>query len=422
MRRRAMSVTVHAALIILALALSTAACRPGEQRAAEADTGPLIADSSGVRIVSDTAPAWGDRAPWTVAAEPTLDIGAPDFPFQGVGTLRRLGDGRLLVVNGVTQTINYFDRGGKLVRTVGGRGTEEGQFHGLGWVGLAPGDTVVAYDFIARKLVLFDSKGTFARAADLRPADPEVAAEPVASYPDGSVLFRLMKRRGPLQVEPGTVVRDSATYMRFDLTGSPVVLIGEFPQGEYFGVRVRSGEPVVPFPLPYGLVTMAATRGDTTLVGTGASFEIASFGPAGAPVGLLRAAISRAPLTEEEESTYTAAAITRIRTGAKSLHTTLDSAFLRALEHPPFPERKPAFGRLIVDATGALWVSEPVTATALPTVWTIFAPDGDWLGRVTTPEGFRVDEIGADYILGVWRERHGGERVRSYPLTRGAAN
>lgn len=402
--------------------LFSGACRPGDRPVAEADTGPLIADSSGVRIMTDSTATWSGASPWTIAAEPTLDLGAPEFSFQGVGSLRRLSDGRIVVVNGATQTINYFDGKGKLLLTVGGSGAEEGKFHGLGWVGVAPGDTVVAYDFIARTMVLLDSKGAIVRSAELSPADPQVSAEPLATYPDGSVLFRLTKPRGPVTGEPGTVTRDSATYMRFDLTGAPTVLIGDFPQGESFGVKVRPTEPPRPFPLPYGLSTVAATRGDTTLIGTGASFEIAFFGPAGAPVGLLRAAIPRAAITEEEQAAFTAAAITRIRTGAKALHTSLDSSFIQSLEHPPYPARKPAFGRLLVDATGALWVSEPVTATALPTSWTVFAPDGSWLGAVQTPEGFRVDEIGADYLLGVWRERHGGERVRSYPLTRGPGN
>lgn len=419
MRRLAGSCPIVLAALVASLPLAVGACGTGERPVAQADTGPLIADSAGIHIMSDSAPSWGGATPWTVAATPTLDVGAPAVPVQGAGSVRRLGDGRIVLVNGSTQTIYYLDRTGELLRSVGGRGSEDGEFHGLGWLGLAPADTVVAYDFVARRLVLFGPKGTFARVAEVTPADPAMAAEPLASYPDGSVLFRLTKPAGAFPGAPGAVVRDSATYMRFDLTGAPTVLIGTFPQAESFGVRVRPGEPLRHFPRPFGLVTTAAVRGDTTLIGTGAQFEIAAFGPDGAPAGLLRAAIPRAPLTAAEESTFTAAALTRIRTGAKTLGATLDSAFLRELEQPPYPERKPAFGRLVVDATGALWVSGPVTAAAPPTEWTVFAPDGTWLGSVRTPDGLSVNEIGADYVLGVWREPHGGERVRSYPLSRG---
>lgn len=396
--------------------LLVAACRDTPRVAPEADTGPLVSDSTGLHVVNDTAPSWGTASPWTVADAPTLDIGDPEQPLLGVPAVVRLSDGRIVVANGSTQTIMYFDASGKLLTTAGGRGVDPGQFHGMGWIGRAAGDSVVAYDFVARRLALFDAKGKFVRTADLKPADPTAAVEPLGTYPDGSVLFRLGRAQNPFPGKPGTVLRDSASYLRFALDGLPVASVGRFPQGETFGVRVRPKEALAPFPVPFGLVTVAALRGDTTLIGTGASFEIASFGAEGAPIGLLRAAIPRSPVTPQDAKDFTAAAITRLKTGTRTLNTSLDSNLVRSLEKAPFPVLKPAFSHLLVDRTGALWVLTPAAAN----VWTVFAPDGTWLGTVTTPEGLRVDEIGPDYVLGVWRQRHGQERVRSYPLTRGS--
>lgn len=392
------------------------ACRDTPRVAPEADTGPLVTDSTGVHVITDTAPSWGTASPWTVADAPTLDLGDPEQPLLGVPAVVRLSDGRIVVANGSTQTILFFDAAGTLLTTVGGRGVDPGQFHGLGWIGRATGDSVVAYDFIARRLAVFDAKGKFVRTADLKPAEPTVPAEPLATYPDGSVLFRLGRPQSPFPGEPGTVIRDSASYMRFALDGLPVVAVGRFPQSETFGVRVRPKEPPAPFPVAFGLVTVAALRGDTTLIGTGASFEIASIGPDGVPVALLRAAIPRSAVTPQDAKDFTAAAITRLKTGTRTLNTSLDSSLVRSLEKAPFPALKPAFSRLLVDRTGALWVLMPGAGNS----WTVFAPDGTWLGTVTTPEGLRVDEIGPDYVLGVWRQRHGQERVRVYPLTRGS--
>ena len=62
---------------------------------------------------------------------------------------------------------------------------------------------------------------------------------------------------------------------------------------------------------------------------------------------------------------------------------------------------------MLVDRTGALWVSTPIDPPASASTWNVFAPDGAWLGTVTTPDGLRVDEIGVDYVIGVWRQRHG---------------
>lgn len=419
MSRRLSRLSLRSLAWTLSVSTLLVACRDTPAVVPKADTGPLVADSTGLHIVDAVAPAWGATPQWTVADSPSVDLGGPEQPFTGVAPVMRLADGRIVVADGSQQTIRYFSAAGKLLTTAGGRGTETGQFHGLGWIGRGAADTLVAYDFVARRLALFDGKGQFVRVAALMPADPKIAAEPLASYPDGSVLFRLGRPANPFPGKPGTVLRDSAAYMRFGLDGLPSETLGQFPQGETWGVPVRPQGPLSSFPLPFGLVTVAALRADTMLIGTGASFEVASIGPDGTPVGLLRAPIAREPVTPEESSAYTVAAITRLRTGAKSLNTPLDSGLIRSLEKAPFPAKKPAFGRMLVDRTGALWLSAPLNPPASASTWNVFAPDGTWLGTVTTPEGLRVDEIGSDYVIGVWRQRHGQERVRMYPLSRG---
>ena len=399
-----------------------AACSDRPAVVPESDAGPLVADSAGVQANEQSAPAWGTTPQWIVADTPTLDLGESEQSFAGLAPVLRLNDGRIVVADGSQQTIRYFDANGKLLTSIGGRGPDEGEFHALGWIGRGAGDTLVTYDFIARRLTLFDGTGKFVRNASLAPADPQALAEPIASFPDGSVLFRLAKSLTPFPGKAGTVVRDSAAYLRFGLDGMPYEAFGVFPQSEAFGVQVRADRPTAPFPVPFGLVTVTALRGDTMLIGTGTSFEVALIGPGGTPVGLLKAPIEREAITPAEQQAFTEAALTRLRAGSRTLNTPLDSSLIRALEKAPFPTRKPAFGRMLVDRTGALWLSAPLNPPASASSWTVFAPDGTWLGTVTTPEGLRVDEIGADYVLGVYRQRHGEERVRMYPLARGAAN
>jgi hypothetical protein len=401
-----------------ALLLLLAGCHDGSPTMHEADTGPLVAAAPGLRVVEDSAPAWGTRPQWSVGGTPSIDLGDPGQSFLGVPPVLRLSGGNIVVADGASQTIRYFDATGKLLATAGGRGTENGQFHGLGWIGRGVADTIVAYDFIARRFAIFDAKGKFVRTVALTPADSQVPAEPLGSYPDGGVLFRLARPNQRFAGAAGAVVRDSATYARFGLNGAVEAVLGTFPQGESFGVEVRRKTGLTPFPVPFGLLTSVALRADTMLLGTGASFEIASIGPDGKPVGLLSARIPRQPVTPEEARAYTQAAITRLRAGAVTLKTSLDSNLIKALEHPPMPAQKPAFGRILVDRTGALWVSAPLSPPSPPTSWTVFAPDGAWLGTVTTPAGVRIDEIGSDYVLGVLQPSYGAERVQMYPLMR----
>jgi hypothetical protein len=46
----------------------------------------------------------------------------------------------------------------------------------------------------------------------------------------------------------------------------------------------------------------------------------------------------------------------------------------------------------------------------------VFDPAGVYLGDVEMPERFRVFQIGADFVLGQWRDEDDVEHVRLYPL------
>jgi hypothetical protein len=209
--------------------------------------------------------------------------------------------------------------------------------------------------------------------------------------------------------------------MRFGLDGLPYEALEPVSTGETWGVRVRSEGPPSSFPVPLGLVTVAALQADTMLIGTGASFEVASISPDGTPVRLLRAPIERAPVTPEMSDAYTAAATTRLRTGAKSLNTLLDSTLIRSLQKAPFPARMPAFGRMLVDRTGALWLSAPLNPrprrpcgmSSRPT-----APGSGRSRRGRPARGRNRRRLRDRRLAPAPRTGH----VRVYPLSRGAGS
>ena len=101
----------------------------------------------------------------------------------------------------------------------------------------------------------------------------------------------------------------------------------------------------------------------------------------------------------------------------------------RNFDSSPVATYHPAFLRMLVDGGGNLWLQERALEHQLPggtggfqaTVdaamrWSVFSPDGVWLTDVTTPPGFRVFEIGEDYVLGLARDENAVEQVRLYSL------
>jgi hypothetical protein len=72
----------------------------------------------------------------------------------------------------------------------------------------------------------------------------------------------------------------------------------------------------------------------------------------------------------------------------------------------------------MVDAIGNLWAAEYVRYPDPPTVWTVFAMDGELLGEVHMPHGFQPLHIGKDWMIGVGRDELDVEYVRLYRIER----
>jgi hypothetical protein len=81
----------------------------------------------------------------------------------------------------------------------------------------------------------------------------------------------------------------------------------------------------------------------------------------------------------------------------------------------------PADGALLVDAARDLWVAEPYgwlwfAVAGDERRWDVFDRDGVFLGTVAHRREFTPTQIGADYVLGTWRDHDGVEQVRMYRL------
>ncbi len=93
-----------------------------------------------------------------------------------------------------------------------------------------------------------------------------------------------------------------------------------------------------------------------------------------------------------------------------------------------FMDTLPAFSTFLVTTDGRLWVQAYLEPQNLgpdnwggtgTNEWSVFDRDGRWLGTVVTPTGFRVHEVGADYVLGVWTDELDVQYVRVYELSGG---
>ena len=87
------------------------------------------------------------------------------------------------------------------------------------------------------------------------------------------------------------------------------------------------------------------------------------------------------------------------------------------LEGLPTSPTKPAFGKIMLDRVGRMWVSEAFHVFEQPTNWSIIDMETGALATMSVPEGFEIYEAGVDFVLGKWTDELGVEFVRLYGLS-----
>ena len=73
----------------------------------------VVRDSAGVEIVVSHRRGWDTPMTWRVNAQPTLEIGKvtgePGYEFDQIAGLVRLDDGRIVVADGGSSEVRFFD-------------------------------------------------------------------------------------------------------------------------------------------------------------------------------------------------------------------------------------------------------------------------------------------------------------------------
>jgi hypothetical protein len=376
-----------------------------------------VRDSVGVRVVryavTDT-PAQR----WTIDAAPLLEIGGADArspaEFTNVRGVVRLSDGRIAVANGATNEIRLFNARGAFQIAMARTGAGPAEFTRLFRLyGL--GDTLAGVDADTRAQ-LFTADGRLTRS--LRPARREGTrnAQRVGILRDGSTVVVATQTTQRMPADDGryvySVMRstpegDSLTPL-FDLPGYREVRVGQAPS------RVSlDGEGTV------------AARGGRVCAGFANRFDVTCYDPDGIAVSRIVREVPARSITEADRALVRAAYLAANRDAPPQILQKMQ----QAVQEFPFADRAPAFSRLVLGATGELWISDFDPSTALPGPpalsaptrpqrWSVFASAGTWLADLVLPARFVAYDMGRDYVAGVSFDGDGAERVTLWRLRR----
>ncbi len=367
----------------------------------------VVRDSAGIEIVENHALPPSAPRLWSVVETPALDIGVLEgedaYQLFGVSGVARLSDGRIVVGNGRTHEIRFFDANGRHLQTVGRRGGGPGEFEGLGRLGVAH-DSIYVWDFRQRRLSVFDPSGTYIRSARVEfPGSGFPSALELRG--DGSWLFTAGFAFAPSKVS--VVVRDTALYAIIGADGAVVDSITRSPSVEFF--VVGDERRAAASSLAFGRSTQTAVAGTTVYVAPTDRYEVFQYVD-GRLARIIRRSYEPVPVTAQDVNRYK----------DRRLEEAEDANWRRQLERlladMPVPATMPAFDRLKADADGNLWVMEYSWPDDAAPRWSVFDPRGRLLGQVETPQDFDVREIGRDYLLGTWEDELDVEHIRMYRL------
>lgn len=131
----------------------------------------------------------------------------------------RLSDGRVVVANGGTNELRYYDSKGHHLVSVGGEGDGPGEFRRLASVAVLSGDTVAAWDAGNLRLSFFDPTGALARSIALETSEDVRFPQFLGVLDDAMILARASLPYAPGESE-STTLRAPAKLLLYGADGS----------------------------------------------------------------------------------------------------------------------------------------------------------------------------------------------------------
>lgn len=412
------------------MAILAACGNDSEEHDAWADVPPghTVRDSAGIEIVESTGPEWSRDEAWRLSEEPVVVVEASDGSDDNLlldpASVDVDGRGRILVGDGDQagwHAVLVFDSDGDPHFRAGGEGEGPGEFGQLWWAEAYRGDSIAAFDMARDRVQIFGPDGEparFVRQPQVSgPYEPRGAPGFVggvyATYLDGSFLAYSM---GALDVSGGP---GPAWYrhllLRVTPDGETWDTLGTFPiaQSYWDGRRSQS--------YWYAPLAVRATHGDELYFGTGETFEVRVHGPEGALRRIVRRPHAPRPVTQADRD--------RLETWWLELVGSSPEAGPQVMERvreqlasAPWPDVMPAYSAALTDPDGNLWVEDyrwlgdNVPPDPEPTRWSVFDPEGVWLGRVEVPARFVLKKVTRERAYGIVVDELDVEEVHAYGI------
>jgi hypothetical protein len=352
---------------------------------------------------------------WRLSPSPMLSLGGADdarHEFLHVGVVQLLPDGSVLVANRASPELRLIDASGGIRRQFGRVGAGPGEFRSLGWAAVS-GDSVLAYDFGQRRLVVYGIDGRVLPAPSRLPSGSRFGLEITGRLPCGSWLaqpIRAIGRPGQSGPERDTmsVLLLSAGLDRVEHT------LGSFPGPTTVALSTGEGRTRR---MAVGVTAFYAT----TLTGVSDSL-IYTLDTATPDLTLWDCAgrRRRSVILPIPERALSSSVVARLKQQAVSdARAEGERAFIDArFDQANLPARLPRVRSVVAGVGGDLWVEQYEPDPRATATWWVIDRRGQVVATLTTPEGFRIRSVLRDRVGGVHTDGDGIESIRVYGIAR----
>ena len=375
--------------------------------------GPVVRDSAGIRIVENTTPLWQEGEAWRLSPEPMVDIGdasaGEEYELFRASSAVRLSDGRIVIANDGSRELRFYGVDGTFLLSVGRQGDGPGEFQNLRWMRRMPGDSLVTYDDRQLRLSVFDSSGAFARTVRLQTTASVPYAFAIDMFADGSFLATGVNNQNE---PPSGLQRYGRRLYHFAADGTLITESGTFGGRETYYDQFPDGRGFWAYEPFFPRQTYHRPAGDWLYLAANDSYELRRYTADGRLTDLVRRAhvsiaVTQGHLERERE-----------RRLAQSRSDDRRRTLSQVLNKIPVPETFPAYDGVAIDGELNVWVREFTIPGLDRATWSVFDSTGVLLGQLEAPLRFEPEDIGADYVLGVWRDADDVEHVRMYGLVK----
>ena len=347
----------------------------------------------------------------TISAGSVVSFGDEAMEFHRIVAIVPLRSGGLVVANGGSHQLRFFDSAGRLVREVGRRGGGPGEYQQIGGVTALPGDSLLVWDGFARRATVLAPNGEYVRAFALQaPFEGGGSVMRAVALSTGDVLIGFSEIT---TLAPSPVARSfgerlllySADGQRRNQTELRLASSDRFVQA-----TSRDAGDVAYWSLAFGrsLTVRATPSGVAT--GDGTSWLVEMRDPRSLAI-TKRSSVDRAvaPVTAADIAAYRERSL-RGEIGPDRVVAE------RMVDEMPFPKTQPAFARFEVDERGRIWFEEYVERRTAAPLWLRVDPGSRSSVAVRFPTRFQPRAFASGLVFGILRDGNDVEHVVAYSL------